>query len=174
MLSSHEPKATLATFFCSWASDWQDYTIVEAMRATTAVPTLFKAAGIGSHRMEYLDRKLHCSNPAKYMTGIARKLYRDHPISCLLSLGAGDKHAVSLKYSHSPWWDPIRRSSLLRGLQNIIMSCEQTSQELESEFFRHLSPILYIRLKDFSDGLWPQMQGSGDQSFQCARPLSPY
>ncbi len=142
------------TFFRSWTCDelWIGHcTVVEAVRATTAVRTFFKAAKVGSLPCKFLDVKLRWNNPEKYVVENARDLYGDRPISCLLSLGTGGKCVIG-PYSRSPSLDPFQQwlpMKLLRALQDVITDCEEKSTDMEHEYFRHMSTTLYIRLNDY-------------------------
>src|SRR5258705_4764506 len=60
------------TLFRSWAASKNptfDCTIVEAVRATSADPTLFKGIDIGQQNLKvrYLDGGLRCNNPVRYV-----------------------------------------------------------------------------------------------------------
>jgi len=133
---------------CSWTSP--DYflnrpcTVVEAVRATTAVRTFFKPAQV-EHTipMSYFDIKLQCNNPTQFVLDEARALYRDQPISFLLSLGTGQTKILGQPCDDFQQRLPTR---LLRTLQDVITDCEQKSLEMECELSRHSSSIFYRRL----------------------------
>ena len=150
----YEQDIYFPAFFRSWTCDelWIGHcTVIEAVRATTAVQTFFKAAQVGYPlACTFLDIKLRCNNPEKYVVENARDLYGDQPISCLLSLGTGANRVIG-SYPHSPVLDPFRQwlpMKLLRALQDVITDCEEKSTEMEYEYFRHMSTTLYIRLND--------------------------
>jgi len=150
----YEQGVYFPAFFRSWTCDemWIGHcTVVEAVRATTAVRTFFKAAQVGHPLAHtFLDVKLRCNNPEKYVVDNARDLYGDRPISCLLSLGTGSNRVIG-SYPRSPVSDPFRQwlpMKLLRALQDVITDCEQKSTDMEYEYLRHMSTTLYIRLND--------------------------
>ena len=154
----HERGVGFPTFFCSWASKIRndflnlDFTVVEAVRATTAVPAFFKPARVG-HVIptSYFDIKLRSNNPTQYVIDMARELYGDRPISCLMSLGSGQTDVIGPCARLPGSTDTYRRwlpKKLLRALQDVITDCEQKSMDMRREIPRHLSSILYIRFNN--------------------------
>ncbi len=140
------------TFLCSWICDISSIcTVVEAVRATTAVPTFFKPARVGHPtQVKYLDVNLRCSSPAKYVIKKARDLYGDQPISCLLSLGTGTRCPFRL-HPRTDLFQKIFSTKLRQALRDVDMNCEQQEVDIASEFSRHLSSTLYVRLNDYDD-----------------------
>ena len=164
----YEQGVYFPAFFRSWTCDQLfigHCTVVEAVRATTAVRTFFKAAQVGDPLPRtFLDDKLRCNNPEKYVVDHARGLYGDRLISCLVSLGTGATRVIGA-YPRSPVSDPFRQwlpMKLLRALQDVITDCEQKSTDMESEYRRHMSKTLYIRLHDYGNlGVLPLAEWRG-------------
>lgn len=143
-----DPSSQFPSCLCSWDSDWLDRpcTVVEAVRATTAVTTFFKPAPV-RHVIPttYFDTKVRCNNPTQYVLEKARELYGDRPISWLLSVGTGPATVIERPPSTEPFqqWLPTK---LLRTLQDVVTDCHEKSMEINQEFSRHSSSILYCRL----------------------------
>jgi len=130
---------------CSWGCD-SFCTVVDAVRATTAVLTFFKPARV--RHVRYLDVNLRCGNPAKCVVQKARELYDDdRPISCLLSLGTGTKCPFRL-HPRTDRFQKFFSTRLCQALRDVDKNCAQQEMDMVDEFFRHSSPTLYVRLND--------------------------
>ncbi|KAH8826753.1 hypothetical protein DL96DRAFT_1709905 [Flagelloscypha sp. PMI_526] len=75
-------------------------TLVEAIRATTAIPDLFTPVTLGPpHRqIDYFSPACHgFNNPIDQVRQEAKAAFPGHPISCIISLGCGHPGPVQIK-----------------------------------------------------------------------------
>lgn len=114
-------------------------TIIEALRATCADPTLFTSAILGPPdcRISYVTGAYNFNNPTwEAVKEASERFGTDQRMITLLSLGAGQRELV-----HAPTsLDPIHDHDLLVG---IASDCDQVDQELE---WRVGESKLYYRL----------------------------
>ncbi|KAH0580488.1 hypothetical protein H2248_001987 [Termitomyces sp. 'cryptogamus'] len=103
-------------------------TIWEAARATTASPPFFKRIEIGtsSPKEEYIDGGRGCTNPAFEVLKEAQSIYgMDHPVSCVVSVGAGHLGTVGVGAGRSDAF----RVEVVRALEGISMDCERVAED---------------------------------------------
>ncbi|KNZ78962.1 Serine/threonine-protein kinase HT1 [Termitomyces sp. J132] len=108
-------------------------TIWEAARATTASPPFFKRIEIGtsSPKEEYIDGGRGCTNPAFEVLKEAQSIYgMDHPVSCVVSVGAGHLGTVGVGAGRSDAF----RVEVVRALEGISMDCERVAEDFSRVF----------------------------------------
>lgn len=116
------------------ANQGPDCTIVEAARATTATPGVFKRAQINEHGVVvyYVGGGLECNNPTdKLLTDISL-VFPDRPIACVVSIGCGQLHSGNVP--DTKMYDAFLPSKLLPVMQTIATDCERTHQDLAHRF----------------------------------------
>jgi len=142
------------TLFRSWVpSSNQNYdcSIVQAARATTAAPTIFKAIEFGHPTAQrYLDGGLRCNNPVKYVVEEARSLYPDRPFSCVLSLGTGTSSVIGLERPDS--FQNMLPTTLVEVLRRIATDCDEQSEAMAKQLYQRDKPNSYFRL-NVNEGL---------------------
>jgi len=142
------------TLFRSWVPSSNanyDCTIVQAARATTAAPTLFKAIEFGHPTTQrYLDGGLRCNNPVKYVVEEARCLHPDRPISCVLSLGTGTMRVIGLE--RPDVFQIMLPTNLIGVLRRIAADCDEESEAMATHLNQGDKPNSYFRL-NVNEGL---------------------
>ena len=117
-------------------------TIIQAVRATNALPNFFKDIEFGEPiKQRYTYGALHCNNPVKYVINEARSMYPNRPISCVLSLGKGAENVIGLDPDAS---QRQLHTNLIGVLRGIADDCEKKSEETAKELSSR--SILYCRL----------------------------
>jgi len=137
-----EKNMRFPTLFRSWippANASYNCTIVEATRATTAAPSVFKAVKLGHRQQRYLDGGFRCNNPVKYVLEEAQSVYPNYPISCIVSLGTGARGVIGLERPDA--FQKFLPTKLLRVLKEIAGDCEIQSEDIARQY-----PNLYFRL----------------------------
>lgn len=113
-----------------------DCTIWEAVRATMAVPTVFKAikiAGPGGFGSDHVSASLGFNNPTKQVRDEAEDLFgSDRHIGVLLSIGTG--HIGINGFQQRNGMERALPSELIDVLQNIATDCERVADELAKEY----------------------------------------
>lgn len=120
-----------------------DCTIVEAVRATTATPGMFKQAWIEENHVKqaYVGGGLGCNNPAAQALAELEIAFSGRPLSTFLSVGSGQ-----LRSAHMPARSRLLSlfpSDLYEVVQTIATDCERTNQELSGRF--SLTENVYFR-----------------------------
>ncbi|KAF8598126.1 hypothetical protein BDV93DRAFT_353241 [Ceratobasidium sp. AG-I] len=116
------------------ANQGPDCTIVEAVRATTATPGMFKRAIIEENGISipYVGGGLECNNPTDIALREVSSVFPDRPIACVMSVGAGQLHSASIPDARI--YDGLLPSKLLPAIQRIASDCEKTHQDLARRF----------------------------------------
>ncbi|KAF8602169.1 FabD/lysophospholipase-like protein, partial [Ceratobasidium sp. AG-I] len=116
------------------ANQGPDCTIVEAVRATTATPGMFKQAQIREHgvAVSYVGGGLECNNPTDRLLADMSMVFPERPVACVISIGCGQHHSGSVP--HARIYDAFLPSKLLRVMQAIATDCERTHQDLARRF----------------------------------------
>ncbi|KAF8594058.1 FabD/lysophospholipase-like protein [Ceratobasidium sp. AG-I] len=116
------------------ANQGPDCTIVEAVRATTATPGMFKQAQIREHgvAVPYVGGGLECNNPTDRLLADMSMVFPERPVACVVSIGCGQHHSGSVP--HARIYDAFLPSKLLRVTQAIATDCERTHQYLARRF----------------------------------------
>lgn len=120
-----------------------DCTIVEAVRATTATPGMFKPALIKDTHVTapYIGGGLGCNNPAAHALSEIENLFPGRTLSIVLSIGSGQLHSAHMP-SRSRLFSAVP-SGLYEVVQSIATDCERTNQELSGRF--SLTDNVYFR-----------------------------
>lgn len=144
--TAHALRAGIPTCIRSYpvsANAGPDCTIVEAVRATTATPGMFKPAIIVENgiAIPYVGGGLECNNPTDIALREVSSVFPDRPIACVMSVGAGQLHSASIP--DAKFYDALRPSRLMPVLERVATDCEKTHQELARRF-EH-TPNVYFR-----------------------------
>ncbi|KAF8594217.1 FabD lysophospholipase-like protein, partial [Ceratobasidium sp. AG-I] len=135
--TAHALRAGIPTCFRTYpvsANQGPDCTIVEAIRATTAAPGLFKRAIIEENGIDipYVGGGLECNNPTDIALREISSVFPNRPIACVMSVGAGQLHSASIPDAKVlDAWLPSRLTSTV---QRIATDCESTHQDLARRF----------------------------------------
>ncbi|KAG9125347.1 hypothetical protein FRC07_007990 [Ceratobasidium sp. 392] len=135
---------TLFRSYLSSENQAPDCTVVQAVRATTARPGLFKPAKIDHHSVPllFVDAGLGCNNPAAHMLDEAKLVFRaDQRVGCIISVGTGQTQPASMPAYKRIGWAISNDSA--RALQMIATDCEETAQRLQVRFSE--TPNVYFR-----------------------------
>ena len=124
------------------ANQGPDCTIVEAVRATTATPGMFKRAVIEENgiAIPYVGGGLECNNPTDIALREVSLVFPDRPIACVMSVGAGQLHSASIPDARI--YDALLPSRLVPVIQRIATDCERTHQDLARRF-EHTSGVYF-------------------------------
>lgn len=116
------------------ANQGPECTIVEAARATTAVPGMFKPKVIDEHgvKMSYVGGGLGCNNPTAQLLAEAEWAFPNQPVACVISVGNGQLHSAHVPDPKR--YHPLLPSKLLPVVEAIATDCERTNQELSVRF----------------------------------------
>ncbi|KAF8595353.1 FabD/lysophospholipase-like protein [Ceratobasidium sp. AG-I] len=145
-MSADAIRAGTPTFIRTYrvaANQGPDCTIIEAVRATMAMPGMFKIASIVEQNIKsrYVGGGLGCNNATAHMLAEVETALPGRPVATVLSVGSGQLHSASVPdRSRLSQFLP---SKLVQTLGSIAMDCEKTHQEL-SRRFEH-TPNLYFR-----------------------------
>jgi hypothetical protein len=133
--------------FCTYlVRENQSYNcpIWQAVRATSALPTLFKRIRIGEKGLEeeFIDGGLGCNNPIKQVLLETEAIFgSDQYVACIISIGSGQAGVIGLK---SP--DAFQRAlplDVITILRQIATDCESAAEEIEN-LFKNI-PNVYFR-----------------------------
>ena len=120
-------------------------TIIEAVRATTATPRVFKVAEFGRPiKQRYLGVDLRWNNPVEFVVEQATSLYPGRPISCVVSLGTGTRRVIG--YAKPDPFQKLLPSELIRVLREIAADCEYQSERMAQRLNQPGRPNSYFRL----------------------------
>ncbi|KAJ7845248.1 FabD/lysophospholipase-like protein [Mycena olivaceomarginata] len=111
-----------------------DCTIWQAGRATTAAPTFFKLIKIGLSGIEeaFVDGGIGHNNPTASLLSEAKILFPHHQIACIISLGTGQPHTISIpKPSLLSHFLPL---DVVKAIQGIATDCEKEHQSFAHHF----------------------------------------
>ncbi|KAK0218880.1 FabD/lysophospholipase-like protein [Armillaria fumosa] len=113
-----------------------DCRIWEAVHATTAAPTFFKAikiTGPGRFGPDYIDAGLGFNNPTKEVRDKAKELFGpNQQIGVLVSIGTG--HPGPSGFQQLKGIAKVLPLELIRVLQRIMTDCESIADELAKEY----------------------------------------
>ncbi|KAF8597409.1 FabD/lysophospholipase-like protein [Ceratobasidium sp. AG-I] len=135
--TAHALRAGIPTCIRSYpvsANQGPNCTIVEAIRATTAAPGLFKRAIIKENGIDipYVGGGLECNNPTDIALREVSSVFPNSPIACVMSVGAGRLHSASIPDARI--YDAWLPSRLIPAVQKIATDCERTHQDLARRF----------------------------------------
>lgn len=74
----------------------QQVRIWEAARATTAAPSFFDPVSIGPYQKKYVDGGMGANNPVRHTVQIAKEIWPEADIACLVSIGCGTTRLQSV------------------------------------------------------------------------------
>ncbi|KAF8602157.1 hypothetical protein BDV93DRAFT_557669 [Ceratobasidium sp. AG-I] len=116
------------------ANQGPECTIVEAVRATTATPGMFKRAVIKEQgiAVSYVGGGLECNNPTDRLLADVSLVFPNQPAACVVSIGCGQLHSGNIP--DSKIYDAFLPSKLFPVMQTIAMDCEKTHQDLARRF----------------------------------------
>ncbi|KAF8602162.1 FabD/lysophospholipase-like protein [Ceratobasidium sp. AG-I] len=116
------------------ANQGPECTIVEAVRATTAAPGMFKRAHIKEQgvTVSYVGGGLGCNNPTDKLLVDIATVFPERPIACVVSIGCGQVHSGDVP--DATIYDAFLPSKLLPVMQSIAMDCDETHQDLARRF----------------------------------------
>ncbi|KAG8746921.1 hypothetical protein FRC10_003092 [Ceratobasidium sp. 414] len=134
---------TLFRSYRSWRNEAPDCTIIQAVRATTARPGLFKPVEIEENhiKLPFADAGLGCNNPTALMLEEVSSIFPEREVGCVISVGTGQAQVVSIPKSRRISWNSSKDS--IMALQRIATDCEQTAQVIEKRFLD--TPNIYFR-----------------------------
>jgi len=115
--------------------------IWEAARATSAMPTFFKCIEIGRVQ-PFIDGGIGRTNPSWIVLDEANTLFGARPIGCLVSIGAGQIEAVSIR--RPGLFQQIIPTDVVDALRAIATDCEDTHEHMLLLFAQ--LPRTYFRL----------------------------
>jgi hypothetical protein len=136
-MSAHALKSGTPTLFRSYESSNNrapDCTIVEAVRATTARPGLFKPVDIEEHgiKLPFVDGGLGCNNPTACMLDEAKLIFPDRYVGCIISVGTGQSETASVPI---PAWMPRGLTdTAIEAMGRIATDCERIAQDMYIRF----------------------------------------
>ncbi|KAJ7812545.1 FabD/lysophospholipase-like protein [Mycena olivaceomarginata] len=105
-----------------------------AGRATSAAPAFFKQIKIGLSGIEeaFVDGGLGHNNPTASLLSEAKLLFPDHQIACIISLGTGQPHTISI-----PKPSPLNRFlpfDVVKAIREMATDCEKEHQAFAHRF----------------------------------------
>ncbi|CAE6445644.1 hypothetical protein ACGC1H_003897 [Rhizoctonia solani] len=120
-----------------------DFTIWEAMRATTANPLLFKPLIVkgGKLNEKYIGGEAGHNNPIKDLLAEADQEFPGRPVGLILSLGAGQRDVIHL--SPAGLIPKLQLRGVVNLFQDIATECEDTHQTVGERFLDF--PNIYFR-----------------------------
>lgn len=145
-MSAQSMIGSLPTLFRSYEATKNrapDCTIVEATRATTAKPGIFKPVEIKDHgiKLSYIDGGLGCNNPTARMLDEVGLVFPNRHAQSIISLGTGQTHPS--RVSNPGLIQRMLPTQIASAMEKIATDCERTSHEIDTRF-QHV-PGLYFR-----------------------------
>lgn len=119
--------------------------IWEAIRATTACPTLFDRISIGNGilKQEFIDAGMGYNNPVKELLHEAQNMHPQigitaaRQIDCIISIGTGKRttlrYEVDLHQQKRAWWrkmKPGRGDRFSQFMKDLLHDCESVHQDM--------------------------------------------
>ncbi|KAI0183055.1 hypothetical protein EV127DRAFT_33888 [Xylaria flabelliformis] len=127
-----DARPTLFTTYDSSAA-FQDCTIWQVIRATSAATTFFKSIELGRDKIEFIDAGFGYNNPCEVLIDEAEKRFPNHRQLQILSIGTGLGDVVTIKDS---------RVSILKALKKMASTSTAVANRLgdrysnEDQYFR--------------------------------------
>ncbi|KAI1638581.1 acyl transferase/acyl hydrolase/lysophospholipase [Biscogniauxia mediterranea] len=117
---------TLFKTFDSTAT-FQDCTIWEVARATSAATTFFKSIKCGRDRIEFIDAAFGFNNPCEVLIKEAKKHFHQASMEQfrILSIGTGLGDVVTIQDT---------RTSIIRALKSIATTSKKVADRLDAEY----------------------------------------
>ncbi|KEP45663.1 calcium-independent phospholipase A2-gamma, partial [Rhizoctonia solani 123E] len=160
-MSQHNLNAGLPVPFRSYtvtANPGPHSTIWQALYATMAHPDLFKSIQIvdSSVSQSFVGGELGCSNPITHVLSEVKRVYSDHHVACIISIGAGHTRTIQVP-SPSRW----RRTQDVIVMKDMATDSERVAEEMVARF-EGISGV-YFRfnvdqgLQNMKDGSWERL-----------------
>jgi predicted acylesterase/phospholipase RssA len=160
----HKKNMTTPTLFRTWKPgklSTYNCTIVEGVRATSAIPGIFKDISIGNEIKErFIGGGLLCNNPVAYVLTEAQSLFPSGHVACIVSIGTGMPKVIGL--AESDGFQKILPQNLIKVLKDIATDCEGVSEQIGSRFTEWTN--FYFRfnvdrgLQDVSLAEWKKLE----------------
>ncbi|KAI1737753.1 acyl transferase/acyl hydrolase/lysophospholipase [Xylaria scruposa] len=119
-----DTRPTLFTTYDSSAA-FQDCTIWEVIRATSAATTFFKSIELGRDKIEFIDAGFGHNNPCEVLIDEAEKQFPDRKQLQILSIGTGLGDVVTIEDS---------RVSILKALKKMASTSTAVSNRLVDRY----------------------------------------
>ncbi|KAI0403728.1 acyl transferase/acyl hydrolase/lysophospholipase [Xylaria palmicola] len=119
-----DTRPTLFTTYDSSAA-FQDCTIWQAARATSAAATFFKSIELGRDNVEFIDAAFGYNNPCEVLIEEAKKQFPGHGQLQVLSIGTGLGDVVTIEDS---------RGSILKALKKMASSSAAVANRLDDRY----------------------------------------
>ncbi|KAI1176066.1 hypothetical protein F4777DRAFT_547693 [Nemania sp. FL0916] len=127
------------------AGEYENMTIWQAARATSAAPTFFKRLKVGPQHAqeEFLDGGLGYNNPTKLLLQETARVFgpERRSVACVISIGTGLSRLA--EFQSPSLLQKLAPSRLGRALAQIATDCESTEKDM-TRFFSS-NPGLYFR-----------------------------
>lgn len=115
---------TLLTTYDS-STNFQDCTIWQVARATSAATTFFKSIELGRDKIEFIDAGFGYNNPCEVLIGEAKKQSPDRSQLQILSIGTGLGDVVSIRNS---------RRSILKALKAMASTSKAVASRMGDRY----------------------------------------
>jgi hypothetical protein len=141
---THSTGPTLFRTYDTPKNKEHNCTIWQAVRATSAAPTLFKHIEIGppGSAIGYIDAGVGFNNPVKKVIEEAMMVFgRDSPISCIVSIGAGQKGVTN--YDKPDPFERVLPLNLIKALKVMATDTDRTAHEMSERYY---TTGIYYRL----------------------------
>ncbi|EUC57630.1 kinesin light chain [Rhizoctonia solani AG-3 Rhs1AP] len=160
-MAKHNLNAGLPVLFRSYTvitNPGPNCTIRDALYATMAHPELFKGIDIvdSSVSQSFVGGELGCSNPLAHVLAEVQRIYPDHQIASIISIGAGHARTIQVP-SPSRWY----RTQDVTVMEGMAADSERVAEEIASRF--HDTSGVYFRfnvdqgMQDMKAGSWKKM-----------------
>ncbi len=117
-----------------------DYTLIEAVLATMAIPQVFESVLIGPNgrKQKFMSASFGSNNPIWEILNEAEKAFPNRPpVSTILSLGSGRPALL-------PWDASLTNSANLDDLMTrLVLDCEKVAREISAQL---PDEAVYVRL----------------------------
>ncbi|CUA77728.1 Kinesin light chain 1 [Rhizoctonia solani] len=160
-MAQHNMNAGLPVLFRSYtvvANPGPDCTISEALHATMAHPDLFKSIEIlvSSISQSFVGGELGCNNPIAHVLSEADRIYPEHTVASVVSIGAGHAHTIQVP-EPSRW---LRTQDVI-VMKDMATDSERVAEEMVARF--EGTSDVYFRfnvdqgLQDMKHGSWERL-----------------
>jgi patatin-like phospholipase/acyl hydrolase len=107
------------------STTFEDCSIWQVARATSAATTFFKSIQLGRDKIEFIDAGFGYNNPAEILIEEAEKQYPEYDQLCILSIGTGLGRVVTIQDS---------RRSILRALKTMASESTRVATRLDNKY----------------------------------------
>ncbi|KAG8762001.1 hypothetical protein FRC11_011755 [Ceratobasidium sp. 423] len=134
--------------------------IWQALYATMAHPDLFKSIDISDSSVvqSFIGGEIGCSNPLAHVLSEVNRMYPDHRIACIISVGAG--HARTIQVPNPNWWQLFRTQDVV-AMKQMATDSERVAEDMAARF--QGTSGVYFRfnvdqgMQDMKDGSWERL-----------------